>query len=239
MALGKKALDNIELASVSHKTLRELVYEELRKGFFSGKFAPGDSVTVAELSRELEVGAMPTREAVQQLASQGAFEFLPNRSVRVPVHDTNELKQLYEARVLNECYAAAQAATNCDAACAEHLRQLVQVLDDAVRNRTIQGTQVANADFHLSIYHLCNNRFVIDMIERLWLRVGPLHMAIWRDIDAAAAGIEAVLPQHWKLIDLLEQGDADAVEKQVKKLLELSQGWILRHTDVLQQPVPT
>ena len=227
-------MSKIAFAKVSHKTLRELAYEELRRGFIAGKFAPGDAVTISELSKELGVGIMPTREAVQHLASQGAFEFLPNRSVRVPLYDIHELEQLYAARILNECYAAGLAAQDCDQQSSAHLRVLLTALEDAVKSRDMSAVQSANANFDFGIYQLCGNAFLFELIERLWLRMGPLYKAIWRDKDEIVVGVEGSLSTHWKLVELLEKNKAEEVKALVEQLLLISRDWVLSHHQELQ-----
>lgn len=223
------------LTGIQHRTLRELAYEELRKGFYAGRFIPGEAVTIAKLSRELEVGAMPCREAVQQLASQGAFQLLANRSVQVPSYTADELTQLYETRTLNECYAAARAA---ELASEDDCRQLtvkLNALEAALATRDPDQTQLCNAEFHFGIYRLCDNRFVFDMIERLWLRVGPLHRAIWRDTDQAALGIEGVMGLHRDLVDMIRTDRASSAKRIIKKMLALSRVWVLDHMELLSQ----
>jgi len=223
-----------KVGKVQHRTLRELAFEELRREFIAGDFAPGDSVTIAELSARLEVGLMPTREAVQHLASLGAFEFMPNRSVRVPICSLKEIDELYTARILNESHAGRLAAANCEPEGCALLREQLENLEQAVESRDVAAVQIANADFDFAIYRMSGNSFLFDVIERLWLRIGPLYRAIWRAKSSQFVGVEDVIPTHRKLIDLIEAREEEAVGQLIEKLLLISRDWILEHPEVLQ-----
>ncbi|NTW37706.1 MAG: TIR domain-containing protein [Syntrophobacteraceae bacterium] len=48
------------------KSLREQVYEFLRKELAEGKLRPGSSVNLTEISKELGISKTPIREALQQ-----------------------------------------------------------------------------------------------------------------------------------------------------------------------------
>src|SRR5882762_3745196 len=68
----------------SQATIKKQAYATLKEALLAGRFRPGEIVTVRSLSELLGTSAMPVREALLRLTSEGAFEDLPNRSVRVP-----------------------------------------------------------------------------------------------------------------------------------------------------------
>jgi DNA-binding GntR family transcriptional regulator len=222
------------LSQVRHLTKREMAYHELRRAFFTGKFAPASSATISQLASQLNLGLMPVREAIQQLAYQGAFEFLPNRSIRVPVHDLDELDSLFKARLLLECFATAEAAKNITKPVITELRQHLKTIAELIQSDDFGQVQLFNYNFHFEIYRQCKNHYILDAIERLWLRAGPMHIAIWREHEGARREVERTLPLHKDLINALANNDSLESKKIMRKMLIYSREWFLSHYSIFE-----
>lgn len=219
-----------QVRPVRGKTLRVLAYDELRHAVLTGQFAPGEPITIAELSKQLRIGVMPTREAVQQLASQGAFEFLPNRSVRVPVIAESELASLFEARLLLEGFATTRAAENITSEELSHLAATLDTLNDRTRTRAAADSLAANFDFHFSIYRASRSPYVVEMIEQLWLRMSPLHVRVFRASKREQDDFLSAMPKHRTLLEALRRRDAAKAQATIAAMLAQSLAWHRRHT---------
>jgi DNA-binding GntR family transcriptional regulator len=211
------------------QTLRELAYDELNKALLEGRFAPGDAVTIAELSQQLGIGLMPTREAVQQLASRGAFEFLPNRSVRVPVLTGAELKSLFEARLLLEVYATEHAALHGTREDLAHINASLETLVDRAGARDAAASLEANFDFHFRIYRASRSPYVVEMIEHLWLRMSPIQNKVFRASKSEQEDFLSAMPRHRQLVEALQRHDAEKARSTITAMLQQSLRWHLRH----------
>ena len=64
MTLGEAGLT---LAPVGRETVQDRVYTELRRALISGMFAPGQVVTIRQLSDALMTSTMPVRDALGRL----------------------------------------------------------------------------------------------------------------------------------------------------------------------------
>lgn len=207
------------------RTLREVAYDELRQSLLEGRFAPGEAVTVAELSGQLGIGLMPTREAVQQLASRGAFEFLPNRSVRVPVIAGEELASLFDARFLLEGFATARAAENITREELSRVSANLAQLIEHARTRAAAECLAANFEFHFSIYCASRSPLVVEMIEHLWLRMSPLHVRVFRASKRDQDDFLSAMPKHRILVDALRRGDKAKAQTTINAMLAQSLKW--------------
>ena len=226
MASSSKTTPRV--APVKGYTLRELAFSELRRAILAGRFAPGEAITIRELAEQMNLGVMPVREGVQQLASQGALEFLPNRSVRVPMHRPDELRKIFEARTLLEAYATEQAASHLGPKETSALRNLLDAMTAATPADASKALQ-DNYRFHFTIYEACRSRYIVEMIETLWLRIGPLHLRVFRASLADQDEFFSVIPTHTKLIDALESHDGSRAGAIMRDLLQSSLGWYERH----------
>lgn len=219
----------VRVRKLKGHTLRELAYDELLKALLEGKFSPGEAVTIAELSGQLGIGLMPTREAVQQLASRGAFEFLPNRSVRVPALTADGLKALFEARILLEGFATARAAEQCTREELAHVSASLETLIERTRGRVAAECLEANYNFHFQIYRASRSPYVVEMIEHLWLRMSPLQNKVFRASRADQDDFLSAMPRHRQLVDALQRHDADKARSMITGMLQQSLRWHLRH----------
>ena len=164
----------LPVKQVEHRPLRELVATGVRTALMNGYFQPGQPGTVKSISSLLGTSVMPAREAMNRLIAEGALELRANRSVIVPVLSRQEFNELVELRVNAESRAAAQAAAHIDASHIKQLLALDQLLRDALRTQEVTEFLNANYAFHFLIYRLGATRFVLSIIEQMWVRVGPL-----------------------------------------------------------------
>lgn len=214
---------------VRPENLRELAYKEIRRAVLHGNFEPGDTITIRELAAEMGLGLTPVREGVQLLASHGAIEFLPNRSVRVTSPTAEDLRKLFEARILIESHTALLAVPNLRP---RDLAALESMMDDmltAIEKVQPELGLKANFDFHFLIYQAAQSIYLLEAIERLWLRVGPLHIAPYRASPAERQAYAATASDHRVLIDALRAGDGKKVADAITRVLRHSCDWYVKY----------
>lgn len=209
-------------------TLRDLAAAEIARALFTGRFAPGEAVTIAALAGELGIGVTPVREAVQHLAAGGAFELLPNRSVRVPAIDASDLERLFEARLLLEAQAAALAAARMADEENEAVAAHLATLEKRLARRAALPALESNFEFHFAIYRGSRSPYIVDMIERLWLRMSPLQVKVFAATSAEQADFFSAMPLHRSLVEALAARDAERARTLIVRMLTQSRDWHLK-----------
>lgn len=192
--------------AVKKTTLREQVTVAVRNALMNGHFQPGQVVTVKAIASMLGTSAMPAREAMHRLLAEGALELRPNRSVAVPVLSRREFDELTALRCHTEGEAAAQAVGVVQRAQVEALQALDAAMRQAVPAQDVDRYLDANFQFHFLIYRHGASGFVQSIIEKLWVRVGPL---IRFSLDGR--GFADSGEMHARVIRGLERGDREAV----------------------------
>ena len=85
----------------------------------------------------LKIGRTPVHQALDRLMMEGMVEVIPRKGVIVRPVSLNEVLQIIETRLINECYCsrlAAERANNSDIAELADVLQAYQALDvDAQR----------------------------------------------------------------------------------------------------------
>lgn len=153
--------------------LRDRVYARIREALMTGKFLPGDKVTIRSLAGALGTSLTPVRDALGRLVAEGALEGEPNRSVRVPLMTASKLAELRDIRIAVEGLAAAKAA---EAITAGEIAQLKRVAAEviAARDRGDTPTDIAKVvEFQFLAYRASRMPQLLRIIEGLWLQTGP------------------------------------------------------------------
>lgn len=86
--------------TVQRHSVRGQILDALRAALVDGELAPGQVYSAPALGARFGVSATPVREAMQQLAIEGAVEVVPNRGFRVSERGPRELAELAEVRAL-------------------------------------------------------------------------------------------------------------------------------------------
>lgn len=198
------------LKPVENTTLRDQVTQSVRNALMNGLFEPGQLVTVKAISTMLGASVMPAREAMNRLIAEGALELRANRSVIVPVLSPREFDELTDLRCHIEQLAAAQAIERIGPRHIAQLKALDAKMRAAVAAADAEAYLNANFQFHFLIYRLGATRFVLSIIEKLWVRVGPL---IRSSLDEAGFADSSRL--HAEVIRGLKTRDAARVRKSI------------------------
>lgn len=93
-------------------TTVERLVAHLREGILYGRYAAGQRLIEADLTRALNVSRGPLREAFRRLSAEGLIESVPNRGAIVRRLTRKETHELFQIRTALEMLAAQLAARN-------------------------------------------------------------------------------------------------------------------------------
>ena len=198
------------LKPVENVTLREQVTQSVRSALMNGHFQPGQPVTVKAICEMVGAGVMPAREAMNRLIAEGALELRPNRTVIVPVLSRREFDELTDLRCHIEGMAAAQAVDHVTPEQIERLRELDGAMRAAAKSGDPDAYLDGNFRFHFVIYRLGASDFLLSVIEKMWVRVGPLIRSCFNPTGFSHSG-----RLHAEIIDALAAGKQAALRKAI------------------------
>lgn len=162
------------LAPVSSRsTVQDVVYRQLRHALMTGRFDPGQILTISSLADSFGTSHMPVREALRRLAAENALEIAATGSARIPSVSLTRLDDLCRARVALEGLATELAVPHIGAAEINQLKALVLEHEIMARRGSIVDMLGKNQEFHFLIYRASQSDVLIQLIETLWLRFGP------------------------------------------------------------------
>ncbi|MEU9147081.1 GntR family transcriptional regulator [Streptomyces sp. NPDC048349] len=199
---------------VLRHSVRGQVLDALRAALVDGELVPGEIYSGPALGDRFGVSATPVREAMQQLALEGAVECLPNRGFRVLSRTPRELAELAEVRAMLEVPVMLRLARSVPAQTWEALRPAAAATAEAAAAGDVPGYAEADRAFHREVLALAGNAQLVQVAEELHRRAQwPLPGAP----RVRRAELVADAAEHGALLEALAAGDLPVVESLVRE----------------------
>ena len=184
----------------------QLSYDWIKQRISDGTFVPGYRLVLGQIAKELDVSAVPVREAIRMLEAEGLVTFERNVGAQVAlIHETEYLHTMQTLAVV-EGVATALSAPFITA-------------DDIARARAINAEMIAclehfdpprftqlNLEFHSVLFEHCPNPHILDLVHRGWNRMRVLRDSTFSFVPGRAR--ESV-DEHEALLRLIESGADD------------------------------
>lgn len=203
------------------RPLNDQVHQKLCWGLTSGRYKPGQALSIRSLTEEFGTSTMPIREALKRLAGERALEVTPNRAFRVPVLSPGRVAGLFDIRKTLELMATRLAVPRLTKRQIGALAQCEWSMRQAIDQNNASGYFTANHAFHFTLYSAAGNDDLVALIESIWIQIGP----------SLASTVEAHgFTDEWRLfhneaVAALQAGDSDAACTAIENDID----WALQH----------
>ena len=216
------------------QTLSRDVYAQLRELLISGQMIPGEPISLRSIASALGVSVMPVREAVHRLVAEQALELTPNRALRVPVMSVSQFREITNIRINLEGMATAQAAELLDDGALSRISALHDRFAEEMARTKPDGARLiaANQALHFAIYEGARMPILLQLIESLWLRIGPI---LNHDLRAGSRriGERVAVRHHTRLLQALQRHDPPAARTALQGDIESAAEYIVTTGELL------
>jgi len=184
-------------------TLRQKVYDHLKRQINDGKILPGAFLDLNRLSADLEISRTPLRDALIRLETEGFVTFFPRRGVVLNPITPEEIRNIYQIIGSLESSVISQARNVINP---DHIRQMTfhtQGMYTALEKDNFDDFYSHNLSFHNVYLDLSENVDLLFMVGRLKERLYdfPRRKTFVKEWEILSTG------EHEKVISLLEKGE--------------------------------
>ena len=161
------------LRSFKKGTLKESVYDSLRRMIQLGELMPGSRLTEIDLALKLKVSRTPLREALNRLERDGLVTNKPRHGYFVTVFELKTLEDAFEVRELLDAHAAALAAEKIGPWEKDELRSLVRRCEEMAqgKNRPMEDfieEMRLGFEMHRIIARASGNDYLSDSLAKIF-----------------------------------------------------------------------
>lgn len=216
------------------KDLKNYAYDVLRNRIVNCIYPPSSILNEAQLAAEFGISRTPIREAISRLENEGFIQIVPKKGIFVTSVSLTDVRQIFQARIAIEPIAVKMAGPNLP-----H--------DELRRYRTcysgeepdIYNAFRADTEMHLFIIRHCGNRFIIEMMEKVF----DVNTRVIISSKQNQCQIHDARKEHIKVLDLILDGNYDEaasfMEEHVKNCEKAALQFFykMNYTDQISTPI--
>lgn len=196
-------------APVTRTYLAEAVYQTLVENIISGALGSGSEISEVALAASLKVSRTPVHAAIERLIKDGLVDQGTNRRLTVASFSHEDLREVYDMRVVLESATAERAAKLISATELADLRKIVDDLartqdDDDWNERALEF----DLHFHDTIARAAGNKRLREETGRYRLLV----RAFCR-ITGSHANLKQAFIEHVRVLEALEARNPSAARR--------------------------
>ena len=196
----------------------ERILEILEYKILSGVLNPRERLIEKELTKEYKISTGTVRKILKELAIQKFIVHIPNRGAVVAAPTQKEVEDIYHTRVLLEDYAIEFVLANMDPSQLKKIEAHGKNFEKKLKEKNLRGILNSNRLFHQSIFEVCGNKIISEMINQLRNR----SRTWYHYISGNAKHLEDSVKDHIVMIECLHSKNKAKLKKINKKHLSIA-----------------
>lgn len=207
--------------------LSQVAYEWIKEAILDDRLKEGEPLSENRLAAEIQVSRTPIREALRNLEQDGFVRLVPGKGAFVAGISIEDLKEVYDIRILLEPLAARTAI---DRIPSEEIEE-AEARWKELQNRILRGELVTPEEINKEDRHLHEMITDYSSNNRLKQILLTLHAQIERFqlLSAESLGNPAdSVAEHLEIIECLKHRDKEEIQALLAKHIQLSEDYILK-----------
>ncbi len=209
------------------KSLREEVYESLRKSILHGKLKPGQHLIEEQLADHVGISRTPVREAFHKLEKDELVTRLPKGGYAVTEFTKEDVEEIFGIRNALESYAAYLAALHMAPDKISILENKVKESEEALEKGEADKAVQLNTEFHDLLYKSCKSKKLVEMINTFRDYFYRYRSALLHIQD----GISSSNKDHRQMLEAMKKKNPRLAERLVRSHLARGKELVLREID--------
>jgi DNA-binding GntR family transcriptional regulator len=238
----REETEDLSLSSNSiHRpqSLREQIYETVRKAILAGKFTAGERLVETQLAKELQVSRTPIREALRQLQREYLLTEDTSGRLCVATLSVADAADLYDCRIALEQLSVAQACQKATSAQLKELHSLVQQAEQAFQGHRNASTSELDYSrllqidyqFHHLIAESSHNPWLIFLLDQLFDKMALLRIRTLQH----NLGVLEIRSEHHRIYEAIASGEPQIAAQTIKDHLIASKARVVQEIQQLEK----
>ena len=209
------------------KSLREEVYESLRRSIIHGKLKGGQRLIEETLAHQVGISRTPVREAFHKLERDDLVVRLSKGGFSVKKFTREDVEEIFGIRCALESYASYLATLHITPDKLALLEKKVDESEKALQAQDYDRVIQHHTEFHDLLYKSSKSRKLFEMISNFsdyFYRYRPA-------LIQTENGFKMSLADHRRMIEGMKRNNPRLVERLVRKHLERGKEIILKQID--------
>ena len=211
----------LEFKQVPQENLGEVVYKTISEALISGDLRAGDKLRIREIAAQMGTSVTPVRDAILRLVQENAIILRNARDIRVRALSLEEYIEIRTIRIELEGLAAAQAAKKVTKEDIDRIEKLFSEGEKAVKHGDFSTSTKLNQQFHFELVKIAQAPILLEILEGLWMRIGPLIAGAYE------AGDLDMVKHHRPIINAIKERNPKKARAAIKNDL-MAGGEIIR-----------
>ena len=194
-------------------SLREQVYTYLRQQMSLGELAPGSTINIGRIAKQLGISKTPLRDALIHLEVEGFVSILPRRGVCVNVLELCDVKNAYDAMGMVEASIVMDCFDRIEPFHISKLEKLNEKMISDIEKNDYTQLFNNNVAFHNVYIDISDNdlikKFILPVKQRLYDFPRQNYISEWEIKNCG---------EHQQFIDCLKQGKPEKAAKTLKDI---------------------
>lgn len=186
------------------------VADLLRREIIEGRLQPGSALRQDELAARFGKSRIPIREALRALQAEGLVTYSVNRGAVVTEVSPEKVLEMLEVRIALETHALRLAIPRM---IPEEIEEARRILSDYDQAGAAEEWTDMNARFHEALCAPCECDRLMELV-----RENYVHFNRYARISVSEiAGKEVPQKEHYRLLELCEEGNTAGAVKQLEQ----------------------
>ena len=196
---------------------RARAYQEIKHSLISGRYKPGDGLSVENIAAQLSISRQPVMEALRILSREGFIEIIPQVGCRVAVHSMADLGDFFRLFAAVEGLCASLAAARWETDEFDRLRTISAEIGSfraprfSDRERS-EAYRTLNRKFHGIIGEMARAPMVSQLAHSFWDR-SDFHLSAASHHPLFSERLDVAHSDHEEILDALKNRDGNGAGK--------------------------
>lgn len=209
------------------KSLREMVYQSLKKSIIHGELKGGERLKEEKLANQMGISRTPVREAFHKLEKDELLYRLPKGGFAVRNFKKEDVEEIFGIRSALESYAAYLATLYITPHELTLLEKKIKESEMALINGEDDKLVRLNTEFHDLLYKSCKSKKLIEMINNF----RDYFYRYRHTLLHTEGGFKYSVESHRKMLEAMRKKNPRLVERLVRQHLERGKKIILQEID--------